>query len=1044
MSLQCIWYYQSDFLLIYRDSEHISSMLKTLQQLHRGSVQMQTIHTGQIDHLVRSLDSLKLQTDSEFTHVGLDHLCQCLSSSERAATQLSKEQAVLRSLSFRSMTARQSSIVEAYSKTYEWIFRSSQLPLSDARSRIKFVEWLQSPERIYWVSGKAGSGKSTLMKFLYENSTTHQMLRYWTGNSVLITAPFYFWNPGTAMQKSQQGLLRSLLFKVLCQCPEWIPIICPDRFKSLDRFNYSAESWEIKELSAAFKRLKAQSFMRTNFCFFIDGLDEYEGDHADLIEILQDMSESPNIKLCLSSRPWPCFEFAFGQNLDHKLYMQDLTRDDIAHFARGRLEDHYTAAALRSNGLAYEDLIQQVVNKAQGVFLWVFLVVRSLREGLSNGDGISMLQKRLRSLPSDLEALFHRMLNSVDKVYKHRMAVTFKVALESDGPLPMIFCSFLEEEDLDLDFAVNLPSLPLSAAQIISRKEVLRRRLSGSYKGLLEIFGDSNNDVQQYYVGFLHRTVRDFLMLKEIRHLLGELLEGKIQPTALVCRALLSQIKTTPITTANCVRELPEEYYKFMTAARQLESESNEADVVVIDELFRTIIRIGYFGLGSSVPAFMVRNAIHARLTLYVTKKIEETPDLIHVDPPLLMSALTAQDGTTEIVQLLLKHGASPNQTFESSIVFDRFLKTYPYSAEREERSRWRRYLRMLLLHGVDINETSGWCGFLLHTLEYTRFMDLWRNDILNDTFGIVNLFFEQGASPNRSPSDSTQTAWERFLLAAFDVSNCAFGIQGRAMKYSAFVISLFLRHGADPQLAVRHEDRRRTVLETINKIFAHDTTSVYLPTLLDLLRIKTERSGAHHRYHADMASPDGQEQYPSHIPYSPSPHPPTSQVELEYYNGPVFPPDYHNHVSRSSLGVGPTPTDPFDDVREDRRRSSSGSVILGNVRIAKSSQSHGSNQKRDFRRLSARPPTRPGDSLLNYLIVPVRDGQHQSRVIEVKDTSASVSSSGSALKLPKRESWTDEFDTEISIHWDYSTRLAYLSPRHTQEQRHSGTPSLV
>jgi len=65
----------------------------------------------------------------------------------------------------------------------------------------------------------------------------------------------------------------------------------------------------------------------------------------------------------------------------------------------------------------YQDLVKEIVEKAAGVFLWVVLVVRSFKEGIANADTISILTKRLRGLPSDLEKFFEHMLSQVDKVY---------------------------------------------------------------------------------------------------------------------------------------------------------------------------------------------------------------------------------------------------------------------------------------------------------------------------------------------------------------------------------------------------------------------------------------------------------------------------------------------------------------------------------------------------------------------------------------------------------------------------------------------------
>lgn len=69
---------------------------------------------------------------------------------------------------------------------------------------------------MYWVCGKAGSGKSTFMKHMYDERKTRQFLSVWAGNHRLCVATFFFWNSGTREQKSQrQKLATSLLHYLL-------------------------------------------------------------------------------------------------------------------------------------------------------------------------------------------------------------------------------------------------------------------------------------------------------------------------------------------------------------------------------------------------------------------------------------------------------------------------------------------------------------------------------------------------------------------------------------------------------------------------------------------------------------------------------------------------------------------------------------------------------------------------------------------------------------------------------------------------------------
>ncbi|KAL9619539.1 MAG: hypothetical protein Q9160_005815, partial [Pyrenula sp. 1 TL-2023] len=74
----------------------------------------------------------------------------------------------LESLRFEDINIRSNEISETSPKTFEWIFDTTE----DANPWDNFSRWLQDGKTIYWVSGKAGSGKSTLMKFIANDLRT--------------------------------------------------------------------------------------------------------------------------------------------------------------------------------------------------------------------------------------------------------------------------------------------------------------------------------------------------------------------------------------------------------------------------------------------------------------------------------------------------------------------------------------------------------------------------------------------------------------------------------------------------------------------------------------------------------------------------------------------------------------------------------------------------------------------------------------------------------------------------------------------------------
>ncbi|KAF2450886.1 hypothetical protein P171DRAFT_503696 [Karstenula rhodostoma CBS 690.94] len=224
---------------------------------------------------------------------------------QKEAIDLCSDMAVLNSLRFDQMGFRHSKIPEAHPETFSWMFSKH------------FEPWLTIPEKIYWVSGKPGSGKSTLIKYLADNERTSISLCHWSGPKTrLVITSYFFWINGSELQRSQQGLLRTLLFEILQQCPALIKPVALEVWKDVQNTITSRSVdyqivWSQKMLLGAFEQLSTLDQVDTAFCMFIDGLDEYKGNHGDLIKTISFL-ERRNVKMCIASRPWNIFKDAYG------------------------------------------------------------------------------------------------------------------------------------------------------------------------------------------------------------------------------------------------------------------------------------------------------------------------------------------------------------------------------------------------------------------------------------------------------------------------------------------------------------------------------------------------------------------------------------------------------------------------------------------------------------------------------------------------------------------------------------------------------------
>ena len=460
------------------------------------------IMTSQMSSTVRAHEKQSLEKDL-ITAIYQDRATDNVKNASITSISVSRQgrlrDVFLKRLRYPGMEDREGRIAQAHEKTFRWVFEDGN---SQQTRWSNFRDWLESDSQLYWITGKAGSGKSTLMKYLCQpdeetsddrmppniggrcESRCSKHLKKWAGDFQLITAAFFFWNSGVKLQMSQRGLVLSLLYQLIRQAPYLIATVSPKRWEALCLFNDGMGEWSHGELHQMLRTAAREVSRTKRLCLFVDGLDEFEGENSDLIRLIQDLIQKGNIKVCVASRPWNVFKDAFG----HKpsMMLQSLTYSDIRYYVTSTLQDDSRFAQFRKREPKYADqLIENVVSKASGVFLWVHLVVASLLAGMGFGDGVSDLQKRLDLLPPDLGRFYNKILQSIDPFYLEHAAQLFKLVQESPVPPQLILLSFADEEGLDP--YVNRNIKPLSQDELVFRADSMRRRLNSRCKGLLEV-----------------------------------------------------------------------------------------------------------------------------------------------------------------------------------------------------------------------------------------------------------------------------------------------------------------------------------------------------------------------------------------------------------------------------------------------------------------------------------------------------------------------------------------------------------------------------
>jgi hypothetical protein len=343
-----------------------------------------------------------------------------------------------------------------------------------------------------------------------------------------VIANFFFYALGSdPRQKSVMGLYRTLLYQILAASPDLTRDLFPVQWaNALSQVRVQSD-YEIldDDIKRAYELLSKQhdgtSADDDCFALFIDGLDEYQAtravDRREMVRLLAELvtSNPGRFKICVSSRMENPFMDMFSENT--RLYLHKLTETDMQEYVKGNLR--YVGTEQERDQLA-----SSITTKAEGVFLWVVLVVQRIRKQSDDGARFSRLLSEVESLPNELSDLFQRILvESMDRrLMRHTISLLhflrdIKGAREMHLWLDLSDFYFLEDYEADQQFAERA-SFPNPESETANERECrASRQLRRICGGLVEANGASKLGFTHNELGFTHRSVWDFLKQSHIR-----------------------------------------------------------------------------------------------------------------------------------------------------------------------------------------------------------------------------------------------------------------------------------------------------------------------------------------------------------------------------------------------------------------------------------------------------------------------------------------------------------------------------------------------
>lgn len=413
------------------------------------------------------------------------------------------------SLKYPEMFARLNEIKQAPYDTFQWILTGETGRGHDFRT------WLESDHRTFVVLGKAGSGKSTFMKFVYESLLKSQRSIEASGDRATIL--FHsFYRAGTLLQRSMKGLLASLLYQIILANPYLLHVT--NTAKRLFVQSY-LDDWSIMQLRELLYLMVKES--PGVLLLFLDGLDEFSADEElkDLFRLIDDIQAWGQCKICISSRPLSHILNYLSSSPSLNLHEQ--TADDIKRVVYQEL----SSMTRRYTHEEKSKLTLAICDRADGVFIWVYYVLKNVSNGIEINDDLQTLLDRINLLPSRIEELYSEMWtkqNSDHGVHRDESRQIFNFGRHF--PMPLLQLALALHRDTL--YEILRKGKPVEFVTIQRICESTRQRVANRSAGLIECVAKDDQDQSQgdltwthisyrkwsnTAVQFLHRSVQTFL-----------------------------------------------------------------------------------------------------------------------------------------------------------------------------------------------------------------------------------------------------------------------------------------------------------------------------------------------------------------------------------------------------------------------------------------------------------------------------------------------------------------------------------------------------
>ncbi|KAL5610522.1 hypothetical protein FOBRF1_006639 [Fusarium oxysporum] len=280
-----------------------------------------------------------------------------------------------------------------------------------------FQEWKLGSRQHLWLYGLAGCGKTIL-------STT--ILDHLVQIDTYTTLAFFF-DFSNPRKRKLEDLLRSLAVQLYHAGNE--------AARRLDSLFASHDEGQRQPVINALSACVDTMMQITGKAFIIiDALDECTATE-ELLHWLKGLASS-NAQLIVTGRPEADFQREIPRSFDGRncvLLDKKAVNADIRSYVEATLEQKSDFVDKKLSPSILEEMRDKIGNRADGMFRWAACQLESLARCLSP----AAVEIALRSLPSDLNETYRRMLENIPSEYKRDAIRLLQFLVHTKQPLTL-------------------------------------------------------------------------------------------------------------------------------------------------------------------------------------------------------------------------------------------------------------------------------------------------------------------------------------------------------------------------------------------------------------------------------------------------------------------------------------------------------------------------------------------------------------------------------------------------------------------------------